>query len=231
MTGTAPRCFRIVDLKINCVYCDGCCVKNGHSHGKQRLLCKSCKRTFTSQYTYNACQQGINRMIVSLLKEGCGVRSISRLLQISVVTVLRRLLTISDTVVQPSFGLNCSYEVDEQCTYTGYKANRQWIVYAICRESKRIAGFCVGSRSKDTINSVIRTLLLYDPLMICTDKLNLYKLLVPASLHQTQLRSTNHIERKNLTLRTHLKRLSRRTICFSKSAAMLVACLKIYFWG
>lgn len=230
MTRAKPRCFRIVDLKINCIYCDGYCVKNGHSHGKQRLLCRSCKRTFTSKYTYNACQPGINRMIISLLKEGCGVR-ISRLLQISVVTVLKRLLIISDAVVQPSFCLSSVYEMDELCTYIGHKSNRQWIVYAICRESKTIAGFCVGSRSKDTINSVIRTLLLYDPLMICTDKFHLYRLLVPTSIHQTKLRSTNHIERKNLTLRTHLKRLSRRTICFSRSAAMLTACLKIYFWG
>ncbi|HMW09684.1 MAG TPA: transposase, partial [Bacteroidia bacterium] len=32
-------------------------------------------------------------------------------------------------------------------------------------------------------------------------------------------------------LRTHLKRLNRRTICFTRSAIMLFACLKIYFWG
>jgi insertion element IS1 protein InsB len=42
--------------------------------------------------------------------------------------------------------------------------------------------------------------------------------------------STNHIERFNLTLRTHLKRLNRRTICFSRSLVLLNAILKIYFW-
>lgn len=31
---------------------------------------------------------------------------------------------------------------------------------------------------------------------------------------------TQRIERHNLTLRTHIKRLSRRTICFSKSIAI-----------
>ncbi|MBS1665188.1 MAG: hypothetical protein JST68_29350 [Bacteroidetes bacterium] len=41
----------------------------------------------------------------------------------------------------------------------------------------------------------------------------------------------NRSERKNLTLRTHLKRLSCRTFCFSKSLSMLESCLKLYFWG
>ena len=42
-------------------------------------------------------------------------------------------------------------------------------------------------------------------------------------------RGTNHIERHNLTIRTHIKRLTRRTICFSRKAIMLYAVLKIYF--
>ncbi|WP_394801047.1 IS1 family transposase [Niabella ginsengisoli] len=42
---------------------------------------------------------------------------------------------------------------------------------------------------------------------------------------------TNHIERYNLSLRTHLKRLARRSICFTKSLKILQAILKIYFWG
>ncbi|MDL2326931.1 IS1 family transposase [Bacteroidales bacterium OttesenSCG-928-A14] len=33
---------------------------------------------------------------------------------------------------------------------------------------------------------------------------------------------------RNLTLRTHLKRLSRKTICFTRSVEMLSSCLKLY---
>ena len=64
-----------------------------------------------------------------------------------------------------------------------------------------------------------------------TDQLINYKSLIPAALHKTRVYGTNHIERKNLTIRTDLKRLSRRSICFSKSKWMLEACLKIYFWA
>ena len=49
--------------------------------------------------------------------------------------------------------------------------------------------------------------------------------------HKTSLYGTNHIERNNLTIRTHIKRLTRRTICFSRNVDMLYATLKIYFWA
>jgi transposase-like protein len=39
---------------------------------------------------------------------------------------------------------------------------------------------------------------------------------------------TNKIERHNLTLRTHLKRLVRKTLCFTKSDEMLENCVRLY---
>lgn len=78
---------------------------------------------------------------------------------------------------------------------------------------------------------VISPLILSDAKQIVTDKLNIYKELVPKEIHSTKNRGINHIERQNLNLRTHLKRLNRKTICYSKSFSMLFAVVKIYFWG
>ena len=39
-------------------------------------------------------------------------------------------------------------------------------------------------------------------------------------LHMVGKRNTQKIERKHLTLRTRIKRLARKTICFSKSIVM-----------
>jgi insertion element IS1 protein InsB len=89
----------------------------------------------------------------------------------------------------------------------------------------------VGRRNKTNLNKVISTLLLSDAAKITTDKLPIYKELIPAAKHSTKFRGINRIERMNLNLRTHLKRLNRKTICYSKSAAMLLAVVKIYFWG
>jgi insertion element IS1 protein InsB len=63
-----------------------------------------------------------------------------------------------------------------------------------------------------------------------TDRLKNYRYLIDEKLHSVKSFGTNHIERKNLTLRTHLKRLNRRTICFSRGLIMLISILKIYFW-
>lgn len=59
-------------------------------YSKQRYLCRSCKRTFVDSYAYKACQANTEQNIKAFLKEGCGIRSIGRLLKISVTTVLKR---------------------------------------------------------------------------------------------------------------------------------------------
>jgi len=41
--------------------------------------------------------------------------------------------------------------------------------------------------------------------------------LIPPEQHQLGKDNTWRIERTNLTLRTHIKRLHRKTICFSKN--------------
>ena len=50
------------------------------------------------------------------------------------------------------------------------------------------------------------------------------------SIHKVFKHCTNKIERNNLTLRTHMKRLNRKTICYSIANLMLEACLRIYIW-
>ena len=110
------------------------------------------------------------------------------------------------------------------------KSNPQWLVYAINKETKSIAGFHIGKRTNRTLNSVIKTLLNSKPEKIHTDKLRNYQYLIPKEIHSTKRFKTNSIERMNLSIRTHLKRLNRKTICFSKSISILTSTLKIYFW-
>ena len=107
----------------------------------------------------------------------------------------------------------------------------RWIVYALDRETKAVVSFNVGRRTNKTLKSVIRSLELSNAKRICTDKLKNYRFLIAKKLHQTLVHSTNHIERHNLSVRTHLKRLGRKTICFSRSLTVLMAVLRIYFWG
>jgi len=49
-----------------------------------------------------------------------------------------------------------------------------------------------------------------------TDGRQSYKKYIPSQQHVTGKADTWKTERKNLDFRTHIKRLSRRTVCFSK---------------
>jgi len=89
----------------------------------------------------------------------------------------------------------------------------------------------MGPRTNRTLNAVVKTLTMGDAASIYTDGLRNYRYLIPPALHKTTRYGTNRIERMNLSLRTHLKRLNRRTICFTRSQRLLWAVLAIYFWG
>jgi|SRR5690606_26377817 IS1 family transposase len=127
--------------------------------------------------------------------------------------------------------LGKEYEVDELCTYIGNKEKRIWIVCALEKITKQIVSFNIGRRTNQTLKSVIDTLNLSKAKKIFTDKLKSYKSLIEKEIHKINRFATNSIERRFLTLRTHLKRFNRRTICFSKSLVMMNAILKIYFWS
>ncbi|WP_206052212.1 IS1 family transposase [Nonlabens xiamenensis] len=200
--------------------------------GKQRYKCKSCNKRFQLKYTYKAYEKDKDDLIKCLLNESCGIRSISRILNISKNTVLSRILKIAKTIKPPSFyRLGCKFEVDELWTFINRKEDFTWITYALEKKSGEIIDFFVGSKSKENIRPLINKILLLQPTRIYTDKLNIYSGLIPKAIHKRFQYCTNKIERMNLTLRTHIKRLSRKTICFSRKQKYLEAHLRIYFWG
>lgn len=190
-----------------------------------------CHKTRVENYVYKAYQPNINSDIIILTKEGLGIRSTARILKISTTTLLKRILLIAKNISKPIIIKGKEYEVDEMCTYIGHKRNYIGLVYALERESKRVVGFNIGKRTNKTLNYVLDTLKLSDAKKIFTDKLRSYKYLIEEPFHSVKRFGTNHIERKNLNLRTHLKRLNRRTICFSKSIVVFNAILIIYFWS
>lgn len=217
---------------MKCKKCNQLCVKNGKTKsGEQRYYCVLCEKSQQSNYTYQACKPKIDKKLIALLKEGCGIRSIARLLNISPTTTIKRILIISSQIESPLIVRGKIYEVDELCTYIGNKNKKCWITYSLRKDTREIINFVVGSRTKKRLGQIINTLLLSEAKMIYTDRLNIYGSLIPKEIHCTKQYKINHIERNNLTLRTHLKRLSRKTICYSKKILMLDACLKIYFWA
>jgi len=134
--------------KTYCTKCNGTAVKNGFQGKMQRYKCKSCQKKFQLDFAYKAYAITINDSIVVLLKEGCGIRSIARILGISKNTVLARIISIGKTLkAKPLLQKGCSYEMDGIWTFIG-KKNAAWITYAIERKSKSVVGFVLGSKNE-----------------------------------------------------------------------------------
>jgi len=218
---------------MQCQICNNNCQKAGRQkNGVQKLYCKGCKKYQQPICQYRAYGNGVNTMISQLVCEGAGIRGISRILKIGVNTVLRRIRKIASGIVRPSIVKDDStFEVDELWTYIGRKDNEYWLAYALDKATGKVMDFVIGKRTKGTLKILIDSLLALSPKNIRTDRLTLYQRLIPKKLHRYGAYCINHIERKNLSIRTHIKRLSRRTICFSRNILLLESCLKIYFWG
>ena len=87
--------LHILEISVVCRHCSGKDVcKNGkHPSGTQRWLCNSCKKSFQTDYKYNACKAGVKDAIVEQTLNSSGVRDISRNLKIdrnTVMSVLRK---------------------------------------------------------------------------------------------------------------------------------------------
>jgi IS1 family transposase len=171
-------------------------------------------------------------MIAKLVCESVNMRGIARVLNISVNTVLARIRRIGANIERPIVAEpNPVFEVDELWTYIGRKDNEYWVAYGLDKATGRVVDFVIGKRTKGTLKLLIDSLLNFQLKKICTDNLTIYQRLIPAAIHQRGAYCINHIERKNLSIRTHGKRLSRRTICFTRNITLLGSCPKIYFWA
>ena len=110
--------------------------------------------------------------------------------------------------------------VDEMWSYVGKKREPRWLWHAIDHRSGRVLAYVLGRR-KDA--GFLQRKGLLEPFGITkyyTDYWGAYTRHLDADAHQPGKRNTQQIERKHLTLRTRIKRLMRKTICFSRSIQM-----------
>ena len=95
-----------------------------------------------------------------------------------------------------------------------------WLWLAIDRKIRAVLA-CVFGRRQDKAFRELKALL--EPFgisMFYTDDWGSYERNSDAGRHTAGKKHAQAIERKNLALRTRIKRLRRRTTCFSKSVAM-----------
>lgn len=111
-------------------------------------------------------------------------------------------------------------EIDEQWSFVGNKSNQRWLWYAVDHATNTVLAYVFGKR-KDEVFKALKALL--EPFGISryyTDDWGAYERHLEVDQHQVGKRNTQKIERKNLNFRTWIKRLTRKTICFSKLETM-----------
>jgi len=105
-------------------------------------------------------------------------------------------------------------------SYVGKKSNPRWLWHAIDHRTGRVLAYVFGRR-KDEVFLQLKELL--EPFEIShfyTDGWGAYERHLEAQKHEVGKQNMQKIESKHINLRTRIKRLARRTICFSKTIQM-----------
>jgi insertion element IS1 protein InsB len=113
-----------------------------------------------------------------------------------------------------------SSELDEMWSFVARKSNPRWLWHAIDHHTGAVLAYVFGRRQDEVF---LRLKALLEPFGIMryyTDGWGSYERHLEAEQHTVGKDKTQKIESKHIRLRTRIKRLVRRTICFSKTERM-----------
>jgi IS1 family transposase/transposase-like protein len=210
-----------INIELYCPRChNSTIVRNGKKcNGPQNYLCKGCGKQFISdsQRTYKGTLSWIHAMIQIMLVRGCGIRDTSAILGISTKKVLNVLVQGVYKIQPQKRHYNC-LEVDEFWTYVGSKSSKVWLIYAYHRETGEIVAYVWGKRDLKTAQKLRKRLkrlgITYDA--IACDQWDSFLAAFGAEAKHIGKRYTVGIEGNNCRLRHRIRRVFRRTCCFSK---------------
>ncbi len=177
----------------------------------------------------------MKQTIIDMSLNASGVRDTARSLHICPNTVLRALKKKATALASVNTSLLSTLnpdevawdmerageaEMDEMWSFVGNKGNPRWLWHAIDHHTGKVLASVFGRR-QDTV--FLKRKALLEPFGITryyTDYWGAYTRHLDTAVHSPGKRNTQKIERTHLTLRTRIKRLVRKTICFSKTAQM-----------
>jgi IS1 family transposase len=184
----------------NCPSCESANTKkNGHTHntGKQNHICKDCGRNFVENPEKEPISNEVKSLVDKLLLERIPFRGISRVVGASLRWVIEYAVvkwgkTPGDLGVQLDAAqtleidlLQDELELDEQWSFVGKKANKQWLWLAMDRKSRKIIAFHVGDRSAASAKAIWEKIpeSIRNKAKVYTDDWEAYKTAVPSKQH------------------------------------------------
>ncbi|MEP0914744.1 IS1 family transposase [Leptolyngbya sp. GB1-A1] len=125
-------------------------------------------------------------------------------------------------------GVGIESELDEMWSFVQKKANQRWLGWAIDHHSRKVLAYGFGNQGDAVFKKLQMLLEPFGIRKFYTDGWGAYERGLEAQQHQVGKANTQRIERKHLTLRTRIKRLARKTICFSKCEQMHDTVIGLY---
>ena len=208
-----------LDKAETCPHCRGTkVVCNGvKRNGKQNLLCKSCGKQFQKEYVYRGCKVENKELVLKMLCRGSGIRDCEAVTKVSHCTVLSLIKTLAARIsLKPQRYAYNQVQIDEQWSYVGRKEKKVWMLYAYAVEEDEIIAFTMGKRSEEAVRNLYVKLRHLDIGFFLTDQWEAFGAVLPKAKHRVGKQFTKAIEGMNTFFRTRVRRLVRRTTCFSK---------------
>ena len=110
--------------------------------------------------------------------------------------------------------------LDEMWSYVAKKSQPRWLWHAIDHQTSRVLVYVFGRRQDEVFLRWQELLKPFGIAKFYTDGWGAYERHLDAEKHQVGKDHTQKIESKHINLRTRIKRLVRRTLCFSKTEQM-----------
>lgn len=233
--------------------------------GKQRYKCCNCEcphKTFQLEYEKNAWKPGIKEQALLMIMNGSGTRDTSRVMHISKDTITALLkktkkivkqinenffanrnpdkpvdIEIRNALFDPEKELpdGIEVEMDEMWSYYHDKSHQVWLWWVVDHETNTPIAFVFGTREYKYLDELLELLKPFNIGKVYTDNNFAYSSRIPEEKLVIGKKNTQKIERNHLTLRTRIKRLARKTICFSKSLevhkAVIGLFINLFYFG
>ena len=113
-----------------------------------------------------------------------------------------------------------SSEIDEMWSYVEKKSNPRWLWHAIDHKTGQVLAYVFGQRKDEVFLELKELLQPFGMSRFYTDNWGAYSRHLEKQKHIVGKQNTQRIESKHINLRTRIKRLVRKTICFSKTVRM-----------
>jgi insertion element IS1 protein InsB len=229
-------------IAVRCPHCQSDqIVKRGKTaKGTQRYLCQNtlcAKGSFLLDYCNRGCLPEVKQTIIDMSLNASGIRDTARSLHICPNTVLRELRKKATVLASVNTTLlrthnpddiavaieragEAEAEMDEMWSFVGNKGNPRWLWHAIDHHTGKVLAYVFGRRTDEVFLPLKALLKPCGLTRSSTDDWGAYTRHLDPDVHGPGKRNTQKIERQHLTLRRRLKRLVRKTICFSKTTPM-----------